>query len=248
MRKRQVPPEPRSSGIIRRRVKVRTFDDFADYASGHREAWSASILESTMRGVLAAWERIALDCYRRNGLPYVIGPYVSAKGRRWRRMRKNEQLKPGLRMTDLHGVAKDWPADTEVGFATEILERCSRVRLRLSQFDDPCVSGAFLDAALTLRNVEALRLEYGLANVIGTELAQRPARSAGGSTTARRVKAESTARHALWQRCAEEIWREPGKARLSKRSVARLVVTRLKERTGKCDASLHTIRQVIKKT
>lgn len=238
MRKRKRRGMTRS-GLIVRRVETTTFKDFEEFALATQRAWSDDAVKKKCEEILSSWERLALHSYKGNGLFDEIGSYVSEDGGPWRRLKIGERMRVGMKGTKLQGTASTFPPDSEVGFATVILNRCSFARGRLKKAA-PDAWRAFMDAALIAQDVEALWLEYGMADVVGPGLAQKPGRSRGGRVTAAKVR---STRSPIWtklQSCAEEIWRR--NPNLSKMEVAKII-----HKKHHPDERPHTIRQHINK-
>lgn len=160
---------------------------------------------------IEAWERQAFQVYDKHGLPRAV-----------------EGMRPYL--IGIRAAA----VDTEIGFASAILEKTMMVRSRLQKGDTLDPWQTFIDAASIAQLSEQLYVEFPLSYWIAPARKHRADQQSG----AERQALNALSIRAREQRQAEEIWKKH--PTWKKSAVAQLV-----EKNG--GRPWNTVRQHIKK-
>lgn len=129
------------------------------------EAFSPAHFLEVASHYLDAAERLAFSIYIRRGLPGFMNAWRPGGTTSWRDMEADpprEKDRSGIEMKKAFKVARDGhPADSEVGFATAILERAYTNRIRLAAAEPEQVR-AFAEGFELARDIEAWHIEYAL--------------------------------------------------------------------------------------
>lgn len=204
-------------------------------------------------GVLTRSEVIALDVFRKAGLPFQTGLYFQVDDGPWCPSRVRPA--PGAAHEDVEPVPPEATAsltlwalgeklhakDSAVGFASRLLRDVEDIRLALSAAVGEQDHGAVrvMRKALSLSLAqEALRLEFEFGPDIQATRGQQDGRSQGGNIRAAILREEVDARIAAWQAEANTIWK-------TSPSLTNSAVAKVIERRGGGKAG--TIRRTIKK-
>lgn len=224
------------SDVFHRSVTSRELETIED-VHGALTSWPSSLAETDQ--FLADAERQAFAVYARNGLPHGAWTFQKIGDGEWVPATRQEiDPSKSFKVCWVMKFAESFAADSDVGFATEVLENIRDLRnsLKSKKLKPEIVA----HRAITLcRSLVFLTFEFGYSGALGRGFANVRATATGGAARATSLANKNSPRNAKWQRRADELFLSH--PHHSKSAVAQIIA----RETG---ASMHTVRKIIAKT